>query len=471
MPKGQLTVEQRLRQTVTRLKNENARLRVRVALLERENMLLKEQVQDVLVQLEELQRKVFGRKWRKPPSRSDTPNPPSSPRTPETYRRPPPLQDEITLTKDFPLESCTNCHSPLSNLKVIVRYQEDVLPPEEWHKALKRVEKHLIATGYCPHCSKRVSAQPISPHLVSLGENVKQFVPYLCVAQRMSFEQIRNFLQDTARLSLSDGEINNILEAQSHALYPRFETIKESISKQKGGHYDETSWKTQQEHHGNFAWVKTGTETPDTLFLLGQSRGKGNAQELRGENQEQIGITDDYGAYRTLFEQHQLCWAHPLRKLRDLTQSEHLTPEQRASCQLTYESFALVYEELRAILQEPFDLPQRAVIRQKLQRKFQKLAIVSDKDPPKLKRIKQSLGQNQESYFTCLLHEGIPADNNKAERRLRHLVLKRKVSFGSKTQKGADAMSILCSVLLSLWWAKPRNFFAEYAKLFQPNPA
>jgi len=287
----------------------------------------------------------------------------------------------------------------------------------------------------------------------------------------MSFEQIKNFLQDVAHLSLSDGEISNILESQSHHLYPRFATIKESISLQPAAHYDETGWRTRQECHGNFAWVKTGTETPDALFLLGQSRGKGNAQELRGENQEQIGITDDYGAYRALFSQHQLCWAHPLRKLRELKESEHLTECQRISCVKTYESFARLYQELREILKEPFNLVHRTIIKQRLQTRFQKLTTVSQEDPPKLKRIKQTLKQNEELYFTCLLHEGIPPDNNKAERALRHIVLKRKVSFGSKTQKGADVMSILCSVLLSLWWTKPKNFFEEYAKLFTSTPA
>lgn len=473
MPRGQLSVEQRLRQTITRLKSENVRLRERVALLEKENALLREQVSDVLVQLEELQRKVFGRKWRKPPPRNDSgiPSQPSSPRTPETYRRPPPPEEEITETKDFPIESCRDCQTPLSDLKLVVRYQEDIVPPEQWHKVLKRVEKHRITTGWCTHCSKRMAAVPISPHLVSLGENVKRFVPYLIVVQRMGFEQVENFLHDTAHLSLSDGELSNILESQSHRLYPRYEELKTTVSNQKGAHYDETTWKTQQEEHGNFAWVKTGTESPDTLFLLGQSRGKGNAENLRGENPDQIGITDDYGAYRTLFKEHQLCWAHPLRRLRELSQSDHLTEGQRISCQQTYEHFANLYEELRTALQEPFDLAERRAIKQSLRARLQHLTILSDRDPPKLQRIKQSLRQNQESYFTCLLHEGIPADNNKAERHLRHLVLKRKISFGSKTQKGADVMSILCSVLLSLWWSRPKNFFAEYAKLLAPTPA
>lgn len=61
------------------------------------------------------------------------------------------------------------------------------------------------------------------------------------------------------------------------------------------------------------------------------------------------------------------------------------------------------------------------------------------------------------------------ADNNKAERGLRHIVLKRKASCGSKTQKGADTMSILCSTLLSCWWSKPENFFTAYEQMLNPR--
>jgi len=61
--------------------------------------------------------------------------------------------------------------------------------------------------------------------------------------------------------------------------------------------------------------------------------------------------------------------------------------------------------------------------------------------------------------------EGIPMENNKAERSLRPLVIKRKTSFGSKTGKGAENLAILFSFIMSLWWKRPDNFFSAYADL------
>lgn len=58
--------------------------------------------------------------------------------------------------------------------------------------------------------------------------------------------------------------------------------------------------------------------------------------------------------------------------------------------------------------------------------------------------------------------------NNTAERRIRHLVIKRLLSFGSRTQKGAQAMETLLSVLLTLWWSKPEDYFGELHRLTAP---
>ena len=184
-----------------------------------------------------------------------------------------------------------------------------------------------------------------------------------------------------------------------------------------------------------------------------------------GEHSSSIGISDDYGAYRNLFRHHQLCWAHPLRKLRDLTQSDSLSEGSGKRCEITYQQFARLYAEVREVCARPFDQEERVHMREQLLHRLEQIAQPDTHDPHKLATLKASLHKNSTSYFTCLLHQNIPADNNKAERALRHLVLKRKISFGSRTQGAANTMSILASVLLSLWWRKPQHFFQEYMGL------
>jgi len=259
-------------------------------------------------------------------------------------RRPRPADDEVTGIKHHTLANCPDCGTQLTRLKVIERFIEDILPLAEWYKALKRVIKHLITTGYCPKCKERKTAIFITPQISTLGDNLKQYIGFANIIQRLSYAQIKDFLQGTLRFKVSEGEITNILAEHSIQLHPEFTRLKEQIQAQPGAHYDETTWPVQQTELGNHAWVMAGTETPETVLLLGRSRGQGNIYDLQGQSRpqrqaqgkdppaEQVAITDDYGAYKNPFKKHQLCWSHPHRKLRDLKDSEKLEAAKKKHC-------------------------------------------------------------------------------------------------------------------------------------------
>ena len=77
----------------------------------------------------------------------------------------------------------------------------------------------------------------------------------------------------------------------------------------------------------------------------------------------------------------------------------------------------------------------------------------------KLTAIKDEIDRAFPQYLTCITHEGVAATNNKAERKLRHLVIKRKTSFGTKTKRGDQILETNLSVMLSLWWTDRDSFF------------
>jgi transposase len=457
------------------------RVHIQDNLIKKQDDLIKEQAQQIILQkkmietltlrVEELETMVFGRRKKKDCDPDDDPSSLSSSskqsnqRDASSYHRVIPPKENITSEEAHTIDTCPDCHTPLTKIKTVVFYEEDIILPEKSNQ-FKTVIKHAVEKGYCAICTKWRPAFPLPPTSVVIGSRVRSFVSYASVILRLSYDQIQHILSDLYAFPLSQGEITNILDREAQKLTPEFEQLKTTIRAQSGAHYDETGWKVQEEDQGNHAWVMTGSQTPDAVFLMGRSRGKGNAEELMGEdNTQHIGISDDYGAYRNLFEKHQLCWAHPLRKLRDLIQSDTLEQSVREQCRFTYQQFVSVYADLRAVLVTPFDLVQRINAKDELVKRLQTITIPHPNDPKKLKTIKESLRKNTDAYFTCMTHEGIPADNNKAERALRHLVLKRNISFGSRTQKGADTLSVLCSVLLSLWWRRPTNFFGEYMKL------
>lgn len=476
MPRGHLSIEDRQRITITRLRNINRQKgrkdKARIIALEEENRKKDAIIQTLLLRIEELEKMVFGKRKKKANEEKDgtdesSDKKPRAPRDADSYHRPIPKKEDITREEHHPLPSSCACGAPHVRKREKTFYTEDIVLPTK-EKPLKEITKHTVEQGYCENCRKWTTAFPLPPTTISLGENVRAFVAHSSVILRISHEQIIKLLRDLYSFHLSSGEINALLEKEACILEPEREKLKEWIGKQNSVHYDETSYRVQSAKETRYAWVMTGAEGTDTVFDCGKSRGKGVAKDLKG-NANHIGISDDYGAYRTLFEQHQLCWAHPDRKLHDLSTSPSLDEKTKAHCQETTRQFSEMYKNLRAVLALPFNLGERTGSYPALSAAFDIVTAPHELDPKKLVAIKTSLRDRKECYFVCLWNDGTPADNNKAERSIRHLVLKRKISLGCKTERGAKTLSVLASVLLSLWWKKPAHFFDEYLALRRQN--
>lgn len=384
-----------------------------------------------------------------------------TPRDPKTYQREIPKDEQITDTKKYLLGCCPDCNSPLTDKKKVERYLEDIVLGDEKKNPLKIIEKQLIESGWCGNCKKQKSIKPINGSKVFLGDNVKMMTVYLSVVMRMSYEQICNIFRDIWYLKVSDGEIENILEEQGNRLTPAYEDIEKALLAQTT-HKDETVWKTLQDVEGKYGWIETGAETTDTRFLFGKSRGAGNAKKLHGES-NQICVTDDYAAYDFIPEEkHALCWAHPHRKLRDLAESKAMTGKTKWNCQKTYEDFGKLYRELDTF---PGTFEARQAGKEEYIKRFREIAMIDRNDSVQLKIYKKTLAKNEKKYFVFIDVKGVKMDNNKAERRLRHIVLKRKISLGSKTGKGAQILEKVYSVVLTWWWRDPANFISNYRHL------
>lgn len=420
-------------------------------------------IESLKLRIEELEKMVFKKKkaTTEEEAKKDDTNPkPPAPRSPASYQRPIPPEETITEKRTHAIAHCPECRCLLEKKITKIVYEEDII------LASTSVIQHTIEKGYCEQCRKWHSSVPIPTTNVFLGNNVQVFIGYLFTISRLSFEGIRNLLLSVYRLEVSDGEIAKLLRREALRLRPEYESLKETIRSQPADHYDETSWPVQEEEQGDYAWVLASAASPEVVFTCGQSRGKGVAEKLKGDSQA-IGISDDYGAYRNLFGEgkHQLCWAHPHRKFRDLTESPSLTEEKRTLCVKVHEDFAKLYGEVRDALEHPFDRKQRERLRMEFLTRLDILAAPNNNDPKKLATLKESLRKNRVAYFVCLVNENVPCDNNRAERALRPLVLKRKTSFGSKTQRGAEVFSVLASVWYSLFRKDPRTVFAEVGRL------
>lgn len=432
--------------------------KIRIQLLQEENMLLKARVAfleagyeeqqrintNLRLQVEELRTMVFGKKTRT--TKDDEPKEPPTSRTHDSYHRPLPKEDEVTDTQSHPCTECTHCHGTLTSTQEVVYYVEDIPLPLQ-----KMVTKHVVEKGYCVTCSRWQTGAPVPSARVIIGERVHAYVAYLSIMGRLSFTQIQQLLFDTYHFALSAGEIAKILKRQALAHRPAYEQLKETIRGAPIVHLDETSWRQLTDGSGSYAWSMS---TPEgrSVYLVGESRGRGNVTTLLGDDYAGVVVSDDYGAYRTL-TRHQLCWAHVLRKFRDLARSGELDADAQTHHQQEYQTLAGIYQDVR----DQRDPSLCAVYVTRLQQLAQHAVL----DCKKLRTYKETLLKNIPAYLTCLADPAIPLTNNQAERSLRHLVLKRKVSFGSHSKETAERLAILLSVFMSKRSQNPRDWFGE----------
>ena len=444
-----------------KLRAENKELKLSVQDLTKTVAELMERMAKLELRNEELLVMTFGKKRERKDYDGPT-DPPSPPklRTTNSYTRPVPLPADITKTEYHTLSVCT-CGRDFIKTKEKEYFLEDIVLPQ------KQVTRHLVTQGYCSICRAWVSATKLPTTKVVLGENLQTYLCYSTTILRLSYAQTIDHLKEVFHLHISQGEIAYILHKRAQYHEADYEELKTKIRQAPVIHLDETSDRVRDgDGYSAYTWLMQGKQAPEVVLAMGKTRGGGNAMELVGDS-EAVGVTDDYGVYKNLFEEHQLCWAHLHRKLRDLATSNVLEPATLLHCQDVYRTESAIYASIRQLADhDDLTLQQRSNWVEKFTTELSELAVPHVLDPHKLVTYKQTLTKNISQYLTCIRLPNVPCDNNQAERSLRHIVLKRKTSFGCISKKGARTMSILMSVCLTI-----RNriretnegFFAGYA--------
>ena len=466
MPKGHLTPEQRLAQNFARLKTTNLRLRTKLA--EQDKIIAAQQatIETLKLQIAELQVMVFGKKKQPPTGRyvPDLPKPEPNPRSKSSYRRPLPPAAAITSEVPVLLPEHCSCGGQFREVTTHDRYEEDIpLPDLTKDYSAHLVTKYAIERGVCSACSKTTSGKDLGGQVVSLGPNIRLLVVHLISVMGLSYAQVNQLFASLYQLHITDGEIAAIVNSQHARWLPAYQQLKADVRASPSVHADETSWPIQAINRQGYAWVLAASNSSKSCFALENSRGAPHAKKLL-KGYSGIRITDDYGVYRSLPGSQQLCWAHLYRCIRDLRYNENLPKEQEAYVTWWYEQLAGVYQQLRTYLAEPYDHLQRADQAEALWQQVRTLCA-KHLEPVKLTKLKaQLLRAGKDRLFICLPSD-TPCDNNRAERDLRPLVLKRKRSFGSKTVKGAKALSTVMSICATTWRENPTSYFKTLATI------
>jgi hypothetical protein len=466
------------RKQITDLKAENKELRqlLTQAL---------EKIDTQAIQIAELQTMVFGKKKRPPASGTpavapDLFTPPKQPRSADSYRRPAPPASSVTTEVMMSLPATCVCggHFDPDTVTMHERYEEDIpLPDLTPDYRAHLVTKYRIERGVCLACGNATvsGGKDLGGARVALGANSRLLVCHLVTVVGLSYAQTTGLLLSLYGVRLTDGEIAKMLRKQSTLWTPSYTQLKADIRAAPVVHADETPWPIQDLQGHGYAWNICDAASSKVCFSLEQSRGATYAKNLFGKGTDQpftgIRITDDYAAYRSesLPGTQQLCWAHLYRTIRDLRHNANVTEVQLPYVSEWYASFACLYQDLRTCLGQPYD---EAIRKQQAETLWERVYTLATQptlqeigEPAKLTRLKaQLLRAGKDRLFVCL-PKNTPCDNNRAERDLRQLVLKRKRSLGSKSEQGAQALATVLSLCTTTWRTYPNNYFSQLASL------
>lgn len=363
--------------------------------------------------------------------------------------------DNPTARVEHSIEQCPDCQIDLIGRRVVKTRQLIELPPIQ-----AQAVEHLLIERSCPNCRKRWTPQMDLSSLVvgkqRFGISVQAEVALLREQCRLPFRVIQDYLRHRFGLRVSVGKLVASVEAVARRGKQVVEDFKQQIRGSPVVNGDETGWRED----GQNGYVWSFSTDKIRYFLYRKSRSATVVKEVLGEQFEGVVVSDFYGAYNTHLGLHQRCWVHLLRDIHELKEKHKQDRQLRRWAQAVkaiYEG-AKQYKGPNARLSPVEQKAERV----KRQRAFEQELRRVCRPHINKKRLQSRLCERIERFlpelFVFVADPRVPSDNNAAERSVRHLVVSRKISGGTRSEKGSETKSILAS-LFGTWRLQQLDFY------------
>jgi len=353
------------------------------------------------------------------------------------------------------LKTCNYCGNELSETKILKMKKRQVF---ELPKICLEVTEHQAEVKICSCCKKINQAEfpPTVSAPVQYGNRLKSFGLYLNNYQLLPYDRISELLEQLLGVKFNVGS----LFSANKELYEKLETteelIKERILKEKILNVDETGFYVKDSRQ----WLHLYSTDKLTYYHHHKKRGK--------EAMNDIGILpnfkgriihDFWKSYFNFDCQHSLCNAHHLRELNFVIEHEQATwakemkellLEIKISVDNAKENYPnslsthqlLNYEKkYEVILEKALQFyPNNKTVTKKRGRKKQ----------DKGKNLLDRLIDYREETLSFMYNFDIPFDNNQAERDVRMMKLKQKISGCFRTELGSEIFCRIRSFISSV---------------------
>jgi transposase len=279
------------------------------------------------------------------------------------------------------------------------------------------------------------AALPEDVRLAGLvGPRLTALLAFQKGACHMSYTSIQTFLKDVFGLPLSTGHIAKIIQKASAAMGDSHAEIEAALPQQAAMNIDETG----HPENGKRLWT-WGFHVPGphgfTWFHIDPSRSTEVLYEFLGETFSGIIGCDYYSVYRKFLDETdavmQFCWAHLIRDVKFLTTlTDPVTRRYGEKLLVTIKGLFRVWHRRGAMSKKMWERAARHARDAVVQR------ARHAPQRSEARNIAQRFRDYGAYYFTFLRVPGVEPTNNGMEQRMRFVAIDRKITQGTRSQRG-----------------------------------
>ena len=345
------------------------------------------------------------------------------------------------------LDNCPHCHASLKDVEASGREERQVFDIPAMRI---EVTAHYAEIKVCPRCGEKSKSEfPCGvAQSTQYGNGVKTWAAYFMNQHFVSVERTAQLFSDLLNHDVSEGTLLKASEDLSEAISPAVEAVKDQLSEAAVLNLDESGLRVE----GRLHWLHVASTKEGTHYEVHAKRGK--------EGMDEAGILNNFNGkamhdhWKPYFKyegcDHTLCNAHHLRELQFIEDGyEQSWAKEMAELLLEIKdaversnpsATSLPEDEITA-----FDKRYDEIVKKGFEENSNAQSSAPESTEKKRGRVKQTPPVNllirlrdfKTGTLEFMRDFRVPFDNNLAERDVRMVKVKQKVSGGFRTIEGA----------------------------------